>query len=71
MTILEARDKICPFMSAPLHEPSGQEGIIVGISVPFMTYCTADLCMAWEPAEFPITSSDKGYCKLVEEGIHH
>ncbi len=71
MTILTAREKICPFMSAPIYESTNQEGV-AGIASPFMTYCTADICMAWEPTT---TISDQllhgtqpeGYCKLTEE----
>ncbi len=66
MTILEAREKICPFMSSVVHEPYTMEqgG---GVSVPVMAYCTADLCMAWEPTKFPVSEPNQGYCKLTEE----
>ena len=70
MTILTAREKICPFMSAPIYESTNQEGV-AGIASPFMTYCTADLCMAWEPAESLRSEPNQGYCKLVEERINH
>ena len=70
MTISNARDKICPFISAPVHAPSGEEGV-GGISEPIMVFCYADLCMAWEKSPLVHTEPNEGYCKLVEEGMHH
>ena len=60
-TIKEAGEKICPFMSRPIHNPE-YESIEF-----FRIYCETERCMAWECCvdDRPVDGDTQGRCKLI------